>query len=578
MGAALEFVGSGWSKQGAEMSQWLLGLGGSDHDFSAALSLGTDLRVAIEEERLSRRKHSLPIWYENPNRHSIAYCLQAERINLEDVEVIVSSDTLPARTRHELRTYPLKVFPHHLCHAASAYMMLPAKTRAGILVWDGYGSILSRQRDTLRAARETISFFLFHPDGYERLGGTEGMAFLESDDFPICVTNSVGMFYELVTGMLGYDPLDAGKVMGLSAYGAPKYEKELAEFVTFGNTMSDCFQCRVEDSALTACIDQLLLSRGGSFSVKADIAASLQAFTDKALLHCAGFFAGIGIQTLCVSGGCALNTVATSNLVENAPFDVPIVSPPQCGDSGLAFGAICLELLERGHKMPCVSFRGCSDPARLSRPGRSYSRDERQSAAQEFYPRLVHDPSVASPVKIAELLAQGAVIGALNGPSEFGPRALGGRSIFADPRSVLTRERINRILKRREPFRPLAPIVLRADYDTYFEDPRLIDEFMLKNARVRHKCIIDAPASVHIDGTARVQVIDTDGDPFLVELLSAFKQLTGVGILLNTSFNRRGEPIVETPRDAIDAFLGMGLDGLYLDGDYYRPVSKSLSS
>ena len=101
---------------------------------------------------------------------------------------------------------------------------------------------------------------------------------------------------------------------------------------------------------------------------------------------------------------------------------------------------------------------------------------------------------------------------------------------------------------------------------------------MLKNARVRHKCIIDAPASVHIDGTARVQVIDTDGDPFLVELLSAFKQLTGVGILLNTSFNRRGEPIVETPRDAIDAFLGMGLDGLYLDGDYYRPVSTSLSS
>jgi len=560
------------------MSSWLLGLGGSDHDFSAALSQGTDLRVAIEQERLSRRKHSIPLWYESPNQRSIEYCLDTVGIELRDVDAIVSSDTLPARVRHDLREYPLELYPHHLCHAASAYMMLTPGIRAGVLVWDGYGSILEGQSDQLRLQRETISFFMFHRDGYEQLGGTAGLAFFEKDDFPVSVTNSVGMLYELITGLLGYDPMDAGKVMGLSSYGVPRYVKELEKFVTFGSTMSDCFRCDFDDGRLASTIEELLLSRVSTFTVKADIAASLQAITNRTLLHCASFFAKQRVQSLCISGGCGLNTVANSYLVANSSLNVPLVIPPHCGDSGLAFGALWLELHQRTHTMPQMTFRGSSNPTKFSRPGRSYTSQERQLAVQDFYPRLMHDPAVSSAAELAKVLAEGAVVGVLNLASEVGPRALGGRSIFADPRSVLTRERINRVFKGREPFRPLAPMVLRCNYEEYFEDPRYVDSFMLKNARVRERCRIEAPAVVHVDGTARVQVIDEDGDMFLIDLLVAFKAISGVGMLVNTSFNRRGEPVVETPRDAIDAFLGMELDGLYVDGDYYRSSSRSLSS
>ena len=137
------------------------------------------------------------------------------------------------------------------------------------------------------------------------------------------------------------------------------------------------------------------------------------------------------------------------------------------------------------------------------------------------------------------------------------------------------REKINRVIKGREPFRPLAPIVLRSRYDDYFFDARQADPFMLKVARARERCLREAPAVVHIDGTARVQVVTEDGDPFLIELLRAFDEETGTAVLLNTSFNRRGEPIVESPLDAVDAFLGMGLDGLYLEGKFYRSVGST---
>ena len=198
------------------------------------------------------------------------------------------------------------------------------------------------------------------------------------------------------------------------------------------------------------------------------------------------------------------------------------------------------------------------------------------AAIQQFYPRLSLDPSVCKTQDLARLLADGEVIGVFNGPSEIGPRALGGRSILADPMKVSVRERINRLVKKREPYRPLAPIVLEQKYDEYFHDRRHADPYMLKIARVRERCRREAPAVVHVDGTARVQIVGEDGDPFLVDLLNDFEAITGRGVLLNTSFNRRGEPIVESPLDAVDAFVGMQLDGLYFDGEFYR-LAKSPS-
>jgi carbamoyltransferase len=145
--------------------------------------------------------------------------------------------------------------------------------------------------------------------------------------------------------------------------------------------------------------------------------------------------------------------------------------------------------------------------------------------------------------------------------------------VLADPRRAAVKERINRRIKHREPFRPLAPIVLAKNFDEYFGPPGAADPFMLIVATATPECRRVAPAVVHVDGTSRVQVVGPDGDPFLVRLLSAFHAETGVPMLLNTSFNRRGEPIVETPEDAVAAFLDMGLDGLWMDGLFlYRPA------
>ena len=558
------------------MSEWVLGLGGSDHDFSAALMRDSDIRVAIEQERLTRRKHAITFWFESPLRQAIEYCLAAEGVSMFEVGRIVSSDLLPTRVRHDFRELGLREFPHHLCHAASAYMMLPPGSKAGVLVYDGYGSIRGPvDGDPFRNLRETFSFFLFGPDGYECIGRTVGLGYVEHDDFPTGVTNSVGMLYELVTAVLGYDIMDSGKTMGLSSHGVPRYLEALERFVSYGDDPSDCFRCATDDRALEATLEQILLSGHNGFGVKADLAASLQALMNKTLLHCEQFFRGHDIEYLCLAGGCALNTVANSFLVGHSKLGVPVIIPPHCDDSGLAFGALWLEQFARGGAPPELTFRGHAVSPALSRPGRSYTREECRAAVQEFYPRLALDASVASARDLARVIAAGGIVGVLNGGAEIGPRALGGRSIIADPCSAMMREKINRVIKGREPFRPLAPIVLRSRYDDYFFDTRQADPFMLKVARARERCLREAPAVVHVDGTARVQVVTEDGDLFLIELLRAFEEETGTAILLNTSFNRRGEPIVESPLDAVDAFLGMGLDGLYLEGEFYRSVGST---
>lgn len=557
------------------MTEWVLALGGSDHDFSAALADDCDIRVAIEQERLSRKKHSISLWYESPVQRAIDYCLSAESICMHEVALVVSSDSLPARVRHDLDGYTLRQFSHHLCHAASAYLMLPRGAKAGVLVYDGFGSILGPiVGDPLRNLRETFSFFLFTQDSFECIGRTTGRGYIEEDEFPIGVTNSIGMLYELVTALLGYDLMDSGKTMGLASHGMPRYVTMLEDFVSYSDDPSDCFRCATDDPELSKTIQQILLNDRGSFAVKADLAASLQAIVNKALLRYESFFQGHQIDYLCLSGGCALNTVATSFLIEHSTLSVPIVAPPHSGDAGLGLGALWLERFSKHGNAPEITFRGRPANPGLARPGRSYKAQECHEAVRQFYPRLALDCTVTSATDLARVIARGEIVGVLNGRSEIGPRALGGRSIIADPRSAMTREKINRLIKGREPFRPFAPLVLQSRYDEYFFDQRCADPFMLKVSRARARCLREAPAVVHVDGTARVQIVTDSSDPFLIELLDAFYEETGVGVLLNTSFNRRGEPIVESPLDSIDAFLGMGLGGLYLEGEFYRPAAS----
>jgi carbamoyltransferase len=558
------------------MGDWTLAIGGSEHDASAALMRGLDIRVAIEQERLSRRKHGVAHWYESPIQRAVEYCLASEGISLKDVSRVVASDSVPARIYRELSGLDVRTYHHHLCHAASAAMMLPPGNVAGVLVYDGYGSIRGPvPGTTLRNLRETFSFFIFGPQGYECLGTTLGLAYIEPDEFPIGVTNSIGTLYEQVTGMLGYDLMESGKTMGLSAYGVPRHLETLERFVRYSDDPSNCFYCAADDPALTVTIEEILSKGRGSFRTRADLAASVQALIHKTLVHCMQFFKGRPIDCLCISGGCGLNTVANGFLVEHSPLNVPIFVPPHCGDAGLGLGALWLDEFHRTGAPPRLTFSGGPLMPGLSRPGRLYSCAERRDSVLEFYPRLVFDGTVTSASDLARVLAGGRIVGLFNGRSEIGPRALGGRSILASPRDPMVRERINRIIKGREPFQPLAPMILASEYEEYFLDARRADAFMLKIAVARERCRREAPAIVHVDGTARVQVIDEDGDPFLVELLRAFRRETNCAVLLNTSFNRRGEPIVESPRDAIDAFLAMALDGLYLDGEFYRQDSIS---
>jgi len=377
------------------LSKWTLGLGGSDHDFSAALMRDCDIRVAIEQERVSRRKHGLALWYESPYAESIDYCLNAEGISMSDIDLVVANDLIPARALSDLKAYEPREFPHHLCHAASAYVMLPARSRAGVLVYDGYGSTKGMvESDPHRNWRETFSFYVFHPNGYECIGQTLGAGFVERDEFPIGVTNSIGMLYELVTAVLGYDLLDAGKTMGLSSHGVPRYLDVLERFAVCQEDISNCFNCATDDPQLMVELERILFDGRGGFEVKADLAASIQALINKTLLHCEQFFHGHQIDYLCIAGGCALNAVANSFLVEHSRLDVPIVIPPYCDDAGLAFGAFWLDRWERSRSCPCLTFRG-SHPARgLSRPGRDYANEECRSAVQAFYPKLSIDSAV----------------------------------------------------------------------------------------------------------------------------------------------------------------------------------------
>lgn len=564
---------------GEKATQLYLALGGSNHDFSAALMRGNDIRVAIEQERLSRRKHGLTEWFGNPLAQSIDYCLKAESVALSDIDVIVASDTIPARVQANFADKQVHLYPHHLCHAASAYLMQPRGTRAGILVCDGYGSICHLSHiEKHREARETFSFFVFGPEGYECLGKTLGFGFIEADEYPKGVSNSLGMLYEVVTAKLGFSPTESGKTMGLASYGVPDYVAVLEEFVQYGESMMSCFSCDAANPKLVTSIEKILLNGRNSFGVRANLAASVQAVFEKTLVNCIRLFDLNNLDCICLAGGCALNTVANSHITEKFGDSVQIAIPPHCGDAGLGFGALWLERFSSERQTPAITFRDAPVSPEISRPGRVYSGRECRDAAYAYYPRLVHDPSIHSAKGLAQVLAGGAIVGVLNGRSEIGPRALGGRSILADPRTVRNRERINRQLKRREPFRPLAPIVLRSDYGRYFHDERHADPFMLKIARANERCLREAPAVVHIDGTARVQVIEDRENSFLVELLHAFKEITGTGILINTSFNRRGEPLVESPADAVDAFFGMGLDGIYIEGDYYYRADSALSN
>lgn len=545
-----------------------LGLGGSSHDFSAVLMINHDICIAIEEERLSRRKHGSAWWYQNPVGKSVQYCLDSANLSIKDVDYIVSSNLLPQRAMAAFASDRIKLYPHHLCHAASALLFSPHDTSVAIIVYDGMGSI--RKREDHKTIRETFSFYLFDNNHMKCLGETVGASLWEPTDYPMGCSNSIGHFYELITMSLGFGEFQDGKTMGLAAHGTPRYLSELEKFIKLNEDINNCFETDPINSGIVQTVESILKKDRYSFSVKADMAASIQKVLEIVLQHCWKLILPYQPDVVAIVGGCGLNSVANGRLAAQLPHNVRLLIPPFPGDAGLGFGALwlCANEHRQGKAPHQISFRGHPITSNIARPGLVYSDEEILDAVRWGYPKVAIDAEIQGPQDIARLIANGKILGIFQAGSEIGPRALGRRSLMADCRSSATREYINRHIKKREPFRPLAPIVLRSRFEDFFTDLRQADEYMMKVATVRPDKMSLIPAVVHIDGTARVQVIDESIDPFITQILEELYNLTGIPMAINTSFNRRGEPMVETPRDAIDCFLGLGLDGLWLQQIY----------
>ncbi|CAH2796067.1 MAG: Carbamoyltransferase family protein [uncultured Caballeronia sp.] len=417
---------------------------------------------------------------------------------------------------------------HHLCHEASAFLAAPFDDTA-VLTMDGRGEGV------------TTSLGQFVNGEYMRLKQVE-------------LPHSLGLLYEAVTGYLGFlHSSDEYKVMALASFGKPAYVDQFREIVKYCN-----------DGSYTVDAPHLVerfgppRKRGGPLTQHHfDIAHSLQVvLEDTALELVKWLHARTGLPNLAMAGGVALNCVMNARLRDRGPF-AEVWVQPAAGDAGTALGAALWTGYRERAKAGDRSRKWHMDHAYL---GPAFDDDE-----IEVFLKWTRAPyrglaDVAN--ETADLLAQNRVIGWYQGRTEFGPRALGARSILASPVDASMQARLNEI-KDREDFRPVAPVVMEEHAGDWFVDAR-VAPFMLFVFDVRPEMKSRIPAVTHIDGTARVQTVNRSQHPLYYDLLAAFKARTGVPVLVNTSFNTRGEPMVNTPRDALESFWTSPLDALVI--------------
>lgn len=428
---------------------------------------------------------------------------------------------------------------HHLAHALSAYGC-SGFSRAAVLVVDGQGDYVSTSMWRAEGQRLRRVFFLRRP-------------------------NSLGYLYQKCTTYLGYQPLgDEWKVMGLAAYGAPGVD--LRHFIDTRDVFP--YQVHAERFRGTRAADVHPLVR--AFGPPAteqtvfeqryrDIAFALQQETERGMLNLVRLAVEkTGCHQLCLAGGVALNCVANGKILTAGLVDDLFIQPA-AGDDGTAIGAALAPFFARG----------TAPQERMRAPslGPSYTSDEVETVLRSHGVRYER-PQVPEDA-LADLLADGKIVALFQGRMEFGPRALGNRSILADPRRREIRDRVNQSIKYREWWRPLAPSITEEAYADFF-DAKAHSPFMILSVPVRPEKRSRIEAVVHVDGSARPQSVQKDVNPLYWRLLTAFAARTGVPVLLNTSFNVRGEPIVCSPEDALRTFLSSGLDALCIEGFLVR--------
>ena len=555
-----------------------LGLGGSNHDFSACLVEGGDIVVGIEEERIRRTKYSVGL--NAMFNESWRYCLDAHDVTLDDVDAIVADDTLLPTAYFRFRSR-MTLIGHHLAHAASTFYPSPFR-RAAILVVDGAGSLDDRGVETLTTAVgdgvEITELTKVFGSNWSTDGLSRARVYQAGD-----ADHSLGYMYKAVSKAIGFVLYEQdawyltedGKTMGLAPYGGDHYCQEFRRYL---NLLPDGrYELHLKNGGLLDFIEHALDGYQGDerFARGADLAYAAQWLLEEALLHSARqLYADTGLTELCLAGGVTLNCVANGRILRETPFENVFIQPA-AGDGGCAIGAAYY-----GYHVVNGQPRDRS-PSTVQRPqrhaylGRTYRTAEVLAALDAAglpYRRVDRPARIA-----ADLLSHGQLLGWFTGGSEFGPRALGHRSILADPRQAEMKDILNAKVKHRESFRPFAPAVLAERAAEYF-DLTIESPYMLLVAPVRAEKRAEVPAIVHVDGTARVQTVTRAENGSYRELVEWFDRLTGVPIVLNTSYNDRGQPIVETPSQALDFFKPSKLDYLVIEDFLVAHSEEELST
>lgn len=553
----------------------VLGLGGSHHDFCACLV--TDGRVvsAVEEERLTRVKLAFGLGPRLQRCLAADYVLAEAGISPHDVDLVVANDFLN-------RVYSLRFkdrvqwIGHHLSHAASTFYTSPFET-AAVLIMDGRGSAV-RVGGELRG--ETITCYTGNRDGLRVIGQVLGRITLADRRSEDPYEDSIGWMYEAVSKAIGFiGPSgmgEPGKTMGLAPYGTPRYVNSVADSYQFVDGVFR--QSTGQQIALRRLIAEELGRARDPQSreeIRADFAYAVQANTERVVLRLARWLhARTRERNLCLAGGVALNSVINFKLLQDTPFErIHIV--PAAGDHGTALGAA----LHGYHAMGGHPWQPSPDTF-SPYLGRHYDDHEIDAAIADHAGGAGHAGSAGQVhaerpddlyQRVAWHLANAEIVGWFQGRSEIGPRALGNRSILADPRSLDMKDRINAKVKHREAFRPFAPVVLAKRQTEYFTtDVPCPYMLLVPSVRPGKQAVI--PAVTHVDGSARMQTVTAELNPRLHRLLTAFEALTQVPVLLNTSFNDNDEPIVETPADALRCFLGTEMDLLVMGDTVLRKV------
>ena len=564
---------------------YIVGINAYDHDVSACLLRNGEVAFAIAKERINRMKNAAGFYHE-----AVDYCLKAEGITIDDVDLVVRNCYvlpvdelekrltymemplyLPAPERELAKNHPwfntksdkVVTISHHLAHAYSAFAACPFEEGV-VMVVDGVGGYRADvmepyppANDVPPLARESESYYRFSGSKLEAIKKVwlePSRGFLSDEFYNM---PGLGAVYSRVSTYVFGDWNKCGELMGLAPYGRPHAVKPFLEMQN-GN---------LKVNPWPEAYDKPWLMEGGSdrkwdtdpaMKHWEDLAWQIQDDTEQVLLARARWLRETtGAKNLCMAGGVALNCVANGKLAREAGFENVWVQPA-AGDDGNAIGCALyghLAVLKqpRTYQIKHAFF------------GRPYSDQEVKDAINKRVVKLV-SKAVPSPdvcKETAKILADGNIIGWFQGRSEFGPRALGNRSIIADPRTPEMKDILNSRVKFRQPFRPFAPIVLEERADEIFLGPG-DSPYMLMAKQVHPDWKDKIPAVVHVDGTARVQTVNEAANPRLYRLLKEFEALTGVPVLVNTSFNIKGEPIVETPQDALECFLGTGIDYLIL--------------